>query len=64
MLCPDKTKATTKTINLCNNPEYKMKPKVSIAKHIIGMYFFKDNWIELDAEMDKYEKGYLTLTLV
>jgi len=56
--CSDETKATAKTIDLCNNPEHK-EPKVSMAKRIISGDLFDESWIELDAEVDLYENEYL-----
>jgi len=55
--CSDETKADSKTIDLCNNPLHK-EPKVSMAKRIISGDLFEESWIELDAEVDKYEKEY------
>ena len=56
--CSDDTKATAKTIDLCNNPLHK-EPKVNMAKRIISGPLFKESWVELDAEVDGYEKAYL-----
>jgi UDP-glucose:glycoprotein glucosyltransferase len=53
--CSEETKATAKTIDLCNNPQHK-EPKVSMAKRIISGELFDESWIELDAEIDKYEQ--------
>ena len=53
--CSEETKATAKTIDLCNNPQHK-EPKVSMAKRIISGELFNESWIELDAEVDKYEQ--------
>ena len=55
--CSDETKADSKTIDLCNNPLHK-EPKVSMAKRIISGDLFEESWIELDAEVEKYEKEY------
>ena len=55
--CSMETKAASKTIDLCNNPLHK-EPKVSMAKRIISGDLFEESWIELDAEVDKYEKEY------
>lgn len=55
--CSDDTKATAKTIDLCNNPEHK-EPKVSMAKRIISGPLFPESWIELDAQVEAYEKEY------
>jgi UDP-glucose:glycoprotein glucosyltransferase len=61
--CSDETKATAKTIDLCNNPLHK-EPKVSMAKRIISGNLFNESWVELDAEVEMYEKEYLdALTL-
>lgn len=58
--CSDETKATAKTIDLCNNPLHK-EPKVSMAKRIIDGPLFNESWVQLDAEVEKYEKEYLGL---
>lgn len=55
--CSDETKATSKTIDLCNNPLHK-EPKVSMAKRIISGDLFPESWVELDAEVDGYEREY------
>ena len=55
--CSDETKLDAKTIDLCNNPLHK-EPKVSMAKRIISGDLFEESWIELDAEVEKYEKEY------
>ncbi len=60
--CSDETKSTAKTIDLCNNPEHK-EPKVSMAKRIISGPLFQESWIELDAEVEKYERSYLNSIL-
>jgi UDP-glucose:glycoprotein glucosyltransferase len=56
--CSDETKADAKTIDLCNNPLHK-EPKVSMAKRIISGELFEESWVELDAEVEMYEKEYL-----
>jgi hypothetical protein len=56
--CSDESKADAKTIDLCNNPLHK-EPKVSMAKRIISGALFKESWVELDAEVERYEKEYL-----
>jgi UDP-glucose:glycoprotein glucosyltransferase len=56
--CSDDTKATAKTIDLCNNPLHK-EPKVNMAKRIISGDLFKESWVELDVEVEGYEKEYL-----
>lgn len=55
--CSDDTKATSKTIDLCNNPLHK-EPKVSMAKRIISGSLFNESWVELDAEVERYEQEY------
>lgn len=55
--CSDETKASSKTIDLCNNPMHK-EPKVSMAKRIISGPLFNESWVELDAEVEAYEKDY------
>jgi UDP-glucose:glycoprotein glucosyltransferase len=57
--CSDESKETAKTIDLCNNPLHK-EPKVSMAKRIVSGDLFQESWIDLDAEVEKYEKDYLT----
>ena len=57
--CSDETKATSKTIDLCNNPLHK-EPKVNMAKRIISGPLFEESWVELDAEVEGFEKDYLT----
>lgn len=56
--CSDETKASAKTIDLCNNPEHK-EPKVSMAKRIISGPLFQESWIELDNEVSSYDKDYM-----
>jgi len=58
--CSDETKTTAKTIDLCNNPLHK-EPKVSMAKRVIDGPLFNESWVELDAEVEKYEKDFLQL---
>jgi UDP-glucose:glycoprotein glucosyltransferase len=55
--CSDETKAQSKTIDLCNNPLHK-EPKVSMAKRIISGDLFNESWVELDAEVERYEQEY------
>ena len=59
--CSDETKATSKTIDLCNNPLHK-EPKVSMAKRIISGSLFNESWVELDAEVERYEQEYYSTT--
>lgn len=56
--CSDETKATAKTIDLCNNPLHK-EPKVSMAKRIISGPLFNESWVELDEEVEGYQKEWL-----
>jgi UDP-glucose:glycoprotein glucosyltransferase len=56
--CSDETKATAKTIDLCNNPEHK-EPKLSMAKRIISGPLFQESWIKLDHEVDSYDNEYI-----
>jgi len=49
--CSDETKATAKTIDLCNNPLHK-EPKISMAKRIISGDLFSESWEELDKEVE------------
>ena len=55
--CSDETKATAKTIDLCNNPMHK-EPKVSMAKRIISGELFEESWVELDEEVQAHEDEY------
>lgn len=55
--CSDDTKATAKTIDLCNNPLHK-EPKVSMAKRVISGPLFNESWVELDAEVESYDAAY------
>ena len=59
--CSDESKNASKTIDLCNNPLHK-EPKVSMAKRIISGDLFEESWIDLDAEVERYEKEYLAGT--
>jgi len=56
--CSDETKATAKTIDLCNNPLHK-EPKVSMAQRIISGELFNESWVELDEMVEAYDKEYL-----
>lgn len=56
--CSDDTKATAKTIDLCNNPLHK-EPKVSMAKRIISGELFNESWVELDEEVERYEREFI-----
>jgi UDP-glucose:glycoprotein glucosyltransferase len=56
--CSDETKPDAKTIDLCNNPLHK-EPKVSMAKRVISGELFPESWVELDAEVEMYEKEYV-----
>lgn len=48
--CSEETKATAKTIDLCNNPQHK-EPKLSMAKRVISGDLFEESWEELDEEV-------------
>jgi len=48
--CSDETKATAKTIDLCNNPQHK-EPKLTMAKRVISGNLFEESWEELDEEV-------------
>lgn len=56
--CSDESKAASKTIDLCNNPLHK-EPKVSMAKRVISGELFAESWVELDAEVEGYEREYM-----
>jgi len=57
--CSDASKVTSKTIDLCNNPEFK-EPKLSMAKRIIdGPPTFNESWVELDDEVKAIEDAAL-----
>ena len=55
--CSDDTKASAKTIDLCNNPLHK-EPKLNMAKRIISGPLFEESWVELDALVEQFEKEY------
>jgi UDP-glucose:glycoprotein glucosyltransferase len=55
--CSDETKAGAKTIDLCNNPLHK-EPKVSMAKRVVSGPLFNESWVELDAEVGRYDELY------
>jgi len=56
--CSDETKATAKTIDLCNNPLHK-EPKVSMAKRVISGPLFEESWVELDKMVEGYQTEWL-----
>ena len=56
--CSDETKATAKTIDLCNNPLHK-EAKVSMARRIISGPLFEESWEELDETQEKYRQEWL-----
>jgi UDP-glucose:glycoprotein glucosyltransferase len=60
--CSDETKATAKTIDLCNNPMHK-EPKITMAKRVISGKLFNESWIELDEEVQRYDQEYFQLDL-
>ena len=53
--CSDETKATSKTIDLCNNPKHK-EPKLDMAKRVIAGPLFKESWVELDDMVQAAER--------
>lgn len=55
--CSDETKPNAKTIDLCNNPLHK-EPKLSMAKRVISGELFQESWVELDAEVKKYDQEF------
>ncbi|KAE9044692.1 UDP-glucose:glycoprotein glucosyltransferase [Phytophthora rubi] len=55
--CSDETKATAKTIDLCNNPKHK-EPKLDMAKRVVAGELFNESWIELDQEIKDAEAQY------
>lgn len=55
--CSDETKATAKTIDLCNNPLHK-EAKISMAKRVIDGPLFNESWVELDRQVEMYEQTY------
>lgn len=59
--CSDETKATAKTIDLCNNPKHK-EPKLDMAKRVIAGELFNESWLELDAEIREVEERHLAET--
>lgn len=48
--CSAESKATAKTIDLCNNPKHK-EPKLDMAKRVISGELFPESWLELDQEI-------------
>jgi hypothetical protein len=48
--CSDGSKASAKTIDLCNNPRYK-EPKLDMARRVINGTLFPESWDALDAEV-------------
>ncbi|RLN61323.1 hypothetical protein BBJ28_00005318 [Nothophytophthora sp. Chile5] len=56
--CSDETKATAKTIDLCNNPKHK-EPKLDMAKRVIAGELFNESWIELDQEIKDAEARFV-----
>mmetsp|Transcript_56656 Transcript_56656/g.137682 ORF Transcript_56656/g.137682 Transcript_56656/m.137682 type:complete len:1847 (+) Transcript_56656:196-5736(+) len=56
--CSLETKPQAKTIDLCNNPQHK-EPKLSMAKRIISGELFEESWVELDQEVEAYDKKFL-----
>ena len=53
--CSDESKATAKTIDLCNNPLHK-EPKLDMAKRVIAGPLFNESWIELDEEVKEMQR--------
>jgi Glucosyltransferase 24/Thioredoxin-like domain/UDP-glucose:Glycoprotein Glucosyltransferase len=56
--CSDESKASAKTIDLCNNPRFK-EPKLDMAKRVISGELFPESWIELDNEVRENEEKWL-----
>jgi len=52
--CSDETKATAKTIDLCNNPRFK-EGKLDMARRVINGELFNQSWDELDQEIAAVE---------
>ena len=52
--CSDASKATAKTIDLCNHPATK-ENKLTMAKRIINGSLFEESWVELDEEVKAAE---------
>ena len=52
--CSDSSKATAKTIDLCNHPATK-ENKLTMAKRIIDGSLFEESWVELDEEVKAAE---------
>merc|ERR1712166_1149419 len=48
--CSLETKNTSKTIDLCNNPQHK-EPKLDMAKRVISGDLFDQSWVELASEI-------------
>ena len=52
--CSDGSKATAKTIDLCNHPATK-ENKLSMAQRIVDGPLFPESWVELDGEVKAAE---------
>lgn len=53
--CSDASKASAKTIDLCNNPLHK-EPKLDMARRVIAGDLFQESWVELDATIHQLEE--------
>ena len=53
--CSDESKASAKTIDLCNNPQHK-EPKLDMARRVISGSLFNESWVELDNEVKELER--------
>ncbi|KAJ0400835.1 hypothetical protein ATCC90586_005228 [Pythium insidiosum] len=56
--CSDESKASAKTIDLCNNPKHK-EPKLDMAKRVISGELFNESWLELDQEIREAEQAHV-----
>jgi UDP-glucose:glycoprotein glucosyltransferase len=50
--CSDDSKASAKTIDLCNNPRFK-EPKLNMARRVINGTLFPESWDQLDTEVQR-----------
>ena len=53
--CSDASKATAKTIDLCNNPLHK-EPKLDMARRVVSGSLFNESWVDLDEEVRALER--------
>ena len=52
--CSEESKASAKTIDLCNNPMFK-EPKLDMARRVVNGPLFEESWVQLDEEVRSVE---------